>query len=195
LPFAKAKKREPVGEAGLFDYAVGALARRMRTVRELRTLMRERALPGDEGQRDMDRVVARLVELRYLSDEKFAEDFTRIRKDSRGFGRRRVAQDLTQKGVPKELVQAAVGAAFDESDEVALARAYCERKRIEPPDGPDAQKQAARINRPMMRAGYSSSAIGKLLRAWRVPVTDTGLDSDSSAEPEDELADDDLPRF
>jgi regulatory protein len=43
VAFARARKREPLGEAGLFEYAVGALARRMRTERELRTLMKTRA--------------------------------------------------------------------------------------------------------------------------------------------------------
>ena len=40
MAFARPKKREPVGEAGLFEYAVGALARRMRTERDLRRLMK-----------------------------------------------------------------------------------------------------------------------------------------------------------
>ena len=38
MAFQRAKQREPVGEAGLFEYAVGALSRRMRTVRDLRRL-------------------------------------------------------------------------------------------------------------------------------------------------------------
>ena len=49
MAFVRAKKREPVGEAGLFEYAVGVLARRMRTVRDLRRLMRMRAEPGEVG--------------------------------------------------------------------------------------------------------------------------------------------------
>ena len=49
MAFARAKKRGPVGEAGLFDYAVGVLARKMRTVRDLRRLMRNRAEEGEAG--------------------------------------------------------------------------------------------------------------------------------------------------
>jgi regulatory protein len=78
LAFARAKKREPVGEAGLFEYAVGTLARKMRTVRDLKRLMRARAMEGAEGERDMDAVVARLIDLKYLSDTRFAQDYTRI---------------------------------------------------------------------------------------------------------------------
>ena len=54
MAFQRPKKREPVGEAGLFEYAVGSLARRMRTVRDLRRLMKARAYEGAAGERDMD---------------------------------------------------------------------------------------------------------------------------------------------
>jgi len=46
----------------------------------------------------MDAVVARLKELGYLSDERFAEDYTRVRKEHEKFGRRRVQQDLIAEG-------------------------------------------------------------------------------------------------
>ena len=185
MPFARPKKREPVGEAELFEYAVGALSRRMRTVRDLRKLMKLRAHEGEAGEHDMDRVVERLIELKYLSDTRFAQDFTRMRKENQGFGRRRVAQDLAVKGVSKELVAETVGAAFDETDEVALARAYCEKKRIKQPAGATAQKDSVRVMNRLMRAGYSSNAIFKLFRAWKVEVPVEG-DSDQYG---------DLPEF
>ena len=189
MAFARPKKREPVGEAELFDYAVGSLGRRMRTVRDLRRLMKPRAHEGEQGERDMDRVVERLVDLKYLSDTRFAQDFTRLRKENQGFGRRRVAQDLAMKGVGKELVAETVGAAYEETDEVAMARAYCERKRIKPPsDGLNRQKEVARIMGRLMRAGYSSAAIGKMLKGWRVEVTE-------AIEAADEEAGYDLPDF
>ena len=175
MAFARPKKREPVGDAELFEYAVGALSRRMRTVRDLRKLMKVRAFEGEAGERDMDRVVERLVELKYLSDERFAQDFTRMRKENQGFGRRRVAQDLALKGVGKDLVAETVGAAFDEADEVALARAYVERKRIRKPVE---QKEVVRVMNRLVRAGYSSGAIFKLLRGWEVAVPEERGDSD-----------------
>ncbi len=178
MAFQRPKKREPVGEAGLFEYAVGTLARRMRTVRDLRRLMKARAFEGQAGERDMDRVVERLVELKYLSDERFAQDYTRLRKENQGFGRRRVAQDLAVKGVDKALAAETLSTAYDESDEVALARAYCERKRIKQPSGPDVQKETVRVMNRLMRAGYSSSAIFKLLRSWKVEVQESDMEDD-----------------
>ena len=82
MGFVRGRKREPLGEAGLFEYAVGALARRMRTERDLRRLMKARAEEGEAGVQAMDRVVVRLKELGYLSDERFAEEYTRVRKES-----------------------------------------------------------------------------------------------------------------
>src|SRR5580692_3018591 len=113
MAFAGTKKREPVGEAGLFEYAVGALARRMRTERDLRRLMKTRAEEGETGIQAMDRVVVRLKELGYLSDERFAEGYARVRKESEKLGRRRVQQDLMSKGVGKELVATTLEAAYE----------------------------------------------------------------------------------
>jgi regulatory protein len=170
MGFKQAKKREPVGEAGLFEYAVGALARRMRTERDLRRLMRTRAEPGDAGESAMNAVVKRLVELNYLSDTRFAADYTRLRKENEKFGRRRVQQDLSAKGVASELVGAAVGAAYEGVDEVALARDYIARKRMKQPSGEHAEKEKARVMGRLMRAGFSANAIFKVLRQWGVEV-------------------------
>jgi regulatory protein len=196
MAFARPKKREPLGESGLFDYAVGVLARKMRTVRDLKRLMRSRAEEGEAGERAMDAVCARLKELGYLSDTRFAADYTRLRKENEKFGRRRVQQDLMQKGVHKELIATTLAKAYDEVDEVGLAREYVARKRMKKPSGvggQNIQKETARVMGRLMRAGFSSGAIYKVLREWDLPEeampVEGGADSDSYAER------DDLPEF
>ena len=190
MAFARPKKHEPVGEAGLFDYAVATLARRMRTVRDLRRLMRLRAEPGEPGERAMDAVIARLIDLKYLSDTRFAADYTRLRKENEKFGKRRVQQDLMQKGIAKELIASTIATAYEDVDEVALARAYCERKRMKQPGtdlagGVGAQKEMVRVINRLLRAGFSSGAIFKLLRSWNVtpPVEESDV-ADSEDLPE-----------
>lgn len=190
MAFARPKKREPVGEAGLFDYAVGVLARKMRTVRDLRRLMKPRAEEGEAGERAMDAVVTRLKELKYLSDTQFAADYTRLRKDNEKFGRRRVQQDLMQKGVHQDLVASTLATAYEDVDEVGLARQYIARKRMKQPSGPDAQKETARAMNRLLRAGFSPGAIFKVLREWNVEVDEVGMgedraDSDSYARQND----------
>lgn len=159
--------RPPLDEPALFDYASKALARRMRTERELRRLMTQRAEPGDAGVRAMDAVIRRLVDLSYLSDSRFAADYTRLRKEGEKYGRRRVAQDLAVKGVPQELAGSALREAYDGVDEVELARAYCARKRMKKPEG---EKESARAMGRLLRAGFSSATVFKVLRQWGVAV-------------------------
>ena len=106
MAFKKAKTREALGEAGLIEYAVRALASKMRTERELRRLMQRRAAEGEAGTQAMDKVIARLKELNYLSDTRFAADYTRLRKENEKFGQRRVQQDLAAKGVAQETARA-----------------------------------------------------------------------------------------
>jgi regulatory protein len=59
-------------------------------------------------------------------------------------------------------------------------RAYCERKRIQRPAD---EKATVRVMNRLMRAGYGSGAIFKLLRAWKVEV------------PEETEMDEGLPEF
>jgi regulatory protein len=182
MAFKRAKQREPLGEAGLFEYAVGMLARRMRTERELRRLMQRRAEAGDEGARVMDAVVARLKELNYLSDTRFAADYTRLRMEGEKYGRRRVQQDLAAKGVASETVGAAVGTAYADVDEVALAREYVARKRMKQPSGENARKESARAMGRLLRAGFSAGTVFKVLREWGVEVEEVDIDVEESSD-------------
>jgi regulatory protein len=191
---AKTKKREPLNERELFDYAVSALAKKMRTVRDLKRLMRTRVAEGETGERAMDAVCARLKELGYLSDKRFAADYTRLRQENDKFGRRRVQQDLMLKGVHRELIATTLAGAYDDVDEAALAREYIARKRMKKPAGEDAatiRKETARVMARLARAGFSSAAIYKVLREWELPEeampVEGGADSDSYAERDDEL--------
>jgi regulatory protein len=179
MAFKRAKKRELLGEAGLMEYAVRMLASQMRSERELRRLMKRRAEEGDEGERAMEAVVARLKELNYLSDTRFAAEYTRLRKEGEKFGRRRVQQDLAAKGVAAETVGAAVGAAYEGVNEVALAREYIARKRMKQPEGEKAKQESARVMGRLLRAGFSAGTVYKVLREWGVAVEEVDVVGDA----------------
>ena len=49
-PQIREAQRRPLNEAGLYDYAVKALGRQMRTEAELRRLMKARVEPGERGE-------------------------------------------------------------------------------------------------------------------------------------------------
>lgn len=164
MPFrSKTRTREPLDEAALYEYAVGALARRMRTVAELRRLMRTRVEPGEPGEAKMSAVIARLQAQRYLDDRSFAADYARLRQENSRFGKRRVRQDLQMKGVHSELIAETLESAYENVDEEALARQHLERKGIRQPTN---DKESARVMRRLVHAGFSPSVIYKILKQW-----------------------------
>ena len=184
MPFGRAKtSRPPLEEPALLEYAVKSLASKMKSERDLRQRLRERALPGDEGAEAIAAVVAKLKELGYLSDERFAADYTRLRQENEKLGRRRVQQGLMQKGIAAPLANHALAQQYDEVNEAALARQYIERKRLQKPEGDPAQKQkqTARLMRRLLAAGFSSRAVWTVLRSWgaeveEVDVADGGIE-------------------
>ena len=101
------KSREPLNEQSLYNYAVKALGRHMRTEVELRRLMQSRVEPGERGHAIVAGVIARLKEQKYLDDKSYAETFTRLRQENEKLGQRSVRQKLAQKGVPREVAEQA----------------------------------------------------------------------------------------
>ena len=161
-----AKPRAFLNETGLYDYAVKALSRRMRTEADLRRLMHTHIEPGERGEQIVAAVVKRLSEHGYLDDVAYAETYARLRQENEKFGARRVRQDLRQKGVPAELADQTIEARYGGTNEEALARAHLERKRIAKPTD---QKETARVVRRLVTAGFSIATIYKILRQWNVP--------------------------
>lgn len=167
MPFSRARKNpEPLSEPALYEYAVGALSRRMRTVAELTRLMRRRVEPGEPGQTKIDSVLARLKDHGYLNDADYAANYARLRQENASFGKRRVRQDLAVKGVEAGLIAETLEATYENVDEEALARRHLERKGVKKPTN---DKESARVMRMLVRAGFSTGIIFKILKNWNVP--------------------------
>jgi regulatory protein len=176
MSFSRPRKKIDTEEE-LYEYAVEALARRMRTVAELKRLLRQKVQADSEfGQTLVELIIRRLKDQGYLNDAKYAAAYSSFRRDNEKFGRMRVVTDLKVKGVHSDVIDAAVSAAFDEVNEETLARAYLERKRLAKPKD---QKQAARIFRQLVRAGFRSKTIFAILKKWDVDEeTLTGLEGE-----------------
>jgi regulatory protein len=160
------RPRKLFTENELYEYAVGALGRRMRTVAELKRLLRPRVEAETEiGQTLVELVIRRLKDQGYLNDAKYAAAFSSFRRDNEKFGRRRVVTDLKTKGVHGEVIEKAVASVYDEVNEEKQAREYLRRKRLKKPSN---QKEAARVFRNLMRAGFGAKTIFTILKKWDV---------------------------
>jgi len=165
MPFSRSPKKVYTEEE-LYEYAVGALARRMRTVAELKRLLRQRVeAETNFGQTLVELIIRRLKDQGYLNDAKYAAAYSSFRRDNEKFGRMRVVTDLKAKGVHGDVIDTAVSAAFDEVNEEKQARAYLQRKRLAKPTD---QRQTARIFRQLVRAGFRPKTIFTILKKWDV---------------------------
>jgi len=176
MRYARAKKKaEPLKEAALYEYAAGALGRRMRTVAELSRLMRNRVEPGEDGRAKIDAVLARLKEYGYLNDADYAANYAKLRQENASLGKRRVKQDLTVKGVHAKVIAATLDAAYEGVNEEGLARRHLGRKGVKKPAN---EKESARVMRMLVRAGFSTRVIYAILKKWDVPEAElAGLES------------------
>ena len=160
------RPRKTYSEDELYQYAVGALARRMRSVAELKRLLRPRVEAETEyGQTLIALVIRKLKDQGYLNDAKYAVAYSSFRRDNEKFGRRRVITDLKAKGVHGEVIEKAISSVYDDVNEEKQAREYLRRKRLQKPKD---RKQAARIFRQLVRAGFTGKTIFTILKKWDV---------------------------
>ena len=165
MSIARARPKRKLDDVELYEYAVASLARKMRTVAELKRLLRARAQDSDDGALAVEAVIAKLKEQKYLNDSRYAAAYSEYRQSNEKFGRRRVITDLKAKGVHSDIIEQAVSSAYREVNEEKLARRFLERKRLKRPQN---KRESARIFRLLIRAGFSSSTIFKVLKNWDV---------------------------
>jgi regulatory protein len=173
-------KRKFYSEDELYEYAVGALARRMRTVAELKRLLRMRVEdPESEyGKTLVELIIPRLKDRGYLNDSQYAAYFSSLRRDNQKFGRRRVTTDLKAKGMHNDVIDKAVDAAFEGVSEEKQAREYLRKKRLAKPRD---QKETARVFRQLARGGFGTKTIFSILKKWNVDEeTLSELESESA---------------
>jgi regulatory protein len=179
MAFARPKRRS-YSEDELYEYAVGALSRRMRTVAELKRLMRTRIEEADSeyGRTLVELVIRRLKDQGYLNDSQYAAYYSSLRRDNQKVGRMRVITELKTRGVHGSVIDKAVDTAYEGVSDEKQAREFLRKKRLVKPKD---QKQTARIFRQLMRAGFGTKTIFTILKKWDVDdETLTALEGESA---------------
>ena len=132
---------------GLWEYAVKILAGRAYSSGELRGKLQRKA----DKQSDIEPLLARLKEYRYLDDKKYAETFATARLENQMFGRNRVLRDLRERRIAPTVAERTVEKVYQEVDETALFQE---------------DKDLASAYRKLLRAGFSSGNIVSALKRF-----------------------------
>jgi regulatory protein len=177
------RRPAPLDAAGLLAYAVRSLAVRACTSGEMREKLRRRA----ERASDVDDVISRLKDLRYLDDRRFAESFANARVANDKLGSRRVLLDLRRRRVAPALAESATRQAYRGVDELSLIEDWIRRTyRNTPREALFAEeKDLASAYRRLLRAGFKT---GEILRALKRFAKDPEL-LDNFEPPQEELSD------
>ena len=134
-----------------FDY----LAHKPRTETEVRRKLREL----DLNPAVIDRVIARLVDLDYLDDEEYAEEYASNRFANRGYGPVRIERELRERGVDRAIAERAVAEFFEEESELEAAREQAEKRWPRVSKEQDVRKQKRKLFGYLQRRGFTTDTV------------------------------------
>ena len=146
----KRLKRPIETESELRSFAFNYLARQEYSQSQLRERLAKRC----EAPELIERVLTYLIEEGYQSDRRFAESYIRV-KSNQGQGGKKIAFDLSRKGISKNLIEELLDDREDDPKQIALE--YLKRKFGEEP--PNDMKVKAKWFRHMAGRGFDYSEI------------------------------------
>jgi len=138
--------------------ALRYLSYRPRSELEVANYLRQKGCEPQVGAA----VIAKLRSLNYLDDLSFAQIWARSRLESRGYGPRRVEQELRLKGVDTRVIQQTMQQSLQHTSEQESARKLLTKRfgRASLQDA-TAQRRAVAL---LQRRGFSSKVIFDLLK-------------------------------
>jgi len=134
------------------------LSHRPRSELEVKNYLRQKGCAPQVS----DTVTAKLRSLNYLDDLSFAQIWARSRLESRGYGPRRVEQELRLKGIDARVIRDTMQQSLQHRSEQESARTILTKRfgSVDPKDT-KAQRRAVAL---LQRRGFSSKVIFELLK-------------------------------
>jgi regulatory protein len=147
--------------ASAYDYALNLLTARPYTVRNLRRKIVQQGF----APADADATIERLVANGLLDDARYAEQFARGRLLGPGASRRRIRQQLFQRGVSAEVADAAIASVIDdESVDLAVVIEKDARKKLTSLSGLEPLVIRRRLYAHLARRGYNVDEINAVMK-------------------------------
>jgi len=143
-----------------YDRAVNMLAARARSATDLRRQLVRKGEPAPL----VDAAIARLQAAGFLDDAAYARAFTRSKALGSGASRRRVQQELTRKGVARDVADEAIAEVFDEEEiDEGASLDRLVQKRLRSLGRLDPAVRDRRLWSFLARRGFDADAIRKAI--------------------------------
>ena len=152
---------ESLRRSKLKEKTIALLARKPMSRRELERKLGE----WEAGEQEREEICARMEELGFLNDREYAARVVR-HYSAKGYGARKLRDELYHRGVPREFWEQALEQAADSADTID---AFIEKKLAgREPD----RKELKKISDALARRGYSWSDINDGLRRFGARLED-----------------------
>lgn len=156
-----AELEKAVNSRRAFNKAVELLSRRDHSSGELLQKLRQKGY-ADGAQEALEK----LAEYGYIDNRRFAFNYASELVRLKGFGKRRVSQELFKKGVERQIIDEVLEEVEFESDTLLnlIERKYSKYL--------DSQKGVAKTINALLRMGYSYSEIKSALQSYEASLDD-----------------------
>ena len=144
-----------------YDYALNLLTGRPYTVRNLRRKIVQKGFTAADADSTIDRLVANGL----LDDVRYAEQFARGHLLGPGASRRRIRQQLFQRGIPGEVADAAIASVIEEECvDLAAVIEQDARKKLTSLSGLEPLVIRRRLYAHLARRGYDIDEINAVMK-------------------------------
>ena len=148
--------------ASAYNDALRLLAGRELSAAECRARLIDRG----HSEEAVEAAVAQLLQEGSLNDERVARAYARTASGVKGRGRLRIARELSEKGIARDVIAAALAEVFADVDEQSLVARALQRKLRGRPR-PSTISDFGRLYQYLMRQGFSPAVVSAELRKVR----------------------------
>ena len=144
-----------------YEYALNLLTARAYSARNLRRKLVQKGFPSP----DVDSTIERLLGNGLLDDTRYAQQLARGRLLGPGASRRRIRQQLYQRGIQREVADAAIDSVIEEeSVDLEAVIEKDARKKLATLSGLDLTVVRRRLYAHLARHGYGPDEINAVLK-------------------------------
>ena len=146
----------------MLQKAASYCAYQERTQEEVRQRLKTWGVWGDEAEE----IIAELIAQNYLSEERFAKTYAGGKFRQKNWGRRKIRQELTRRGLTDYTIQQGMSEITDEAYEETLRELLVKKHKALEKSESNALKRKQKLARYALGKGYESELVWKVLNSF-----------------------------
>lgn len=153
------KSKKPIDYDEALSMCASLCARGEQCTPELKVKMQKRGL----GFNDIEKVISRLIELRFVDDDRFARTYAHHKMAYSGWGRNKIIQGLWAKHLQRSSINQCMDEIEDEEYEAVAERIIRTKLRLSPPDILSTYEGRIKVLKYAMQRGFEARLAGGII--------------------------------